>query len=344
MDRPKQADVAKLAGVSRATVSYVLSGRAGGAIAVADDTRERILAAAQQLGYVPDAGAQSLKSGATRMIGATCPDLGNPHMWEILHGADVAVRAQGYDLNIISTHLQYENERGAIQQLLRRRLDGLIMTLTNAEQHHEDLKALARRHSPVVILGDYDHTVADLDTVTPGHREGAAQLMTHLLALGHRRISFLYGVASESFGRERLDTYFNTLRAAGVQPDDQLVEVCGVTVAQAYAAAQRILARTPRPTAIVAINDQLAIGVLRAVADAGLRVPEDISIAGFDDINLAQFMVPALTTVKVMANEIGQRAVALIFDRLKDPNCPTQQITMPAQLAIRASTGPVSRR
>jgi LacI family transcriptional regulator len=141
-------------------------------------------------------------------------------------------------------------------------------------------------------------------------------------------------------GNERLTSYQQTLTQAGITPDPQLVINCGITIEDGYQAALHMLDCRPKPTAILVINDLLAIGVLRAITDKGLKVPDDISVAGFDDIDMASFLTPALTTVRVFGDDIGKTAVSLILERLKDPNRPAQHIQLPAQLVLRASTGP----
>ena len=340
MKYPTQEDVARRVGVSRATVSYVLSGRDSGPISVTGETRQRILQAAEEVGYVPDASAQSLRRGATNMIGFTLPDMNNPHMWQIVRGADQTARAAGYDLLLISTAHDFKLEKSALLELSRRRIDGLVLAQTHVEQLDADIRSLARQQRPLVILGDYDDQISDLDTVNPGHREGAVQLVTHLIQNGHSRIGFIFGVARKPLGNERLVSYQQTLAQAGIPPDPQLVINCGITIDDGYQAALRLLECQPRPTAIIVINDLLAIGVLRAITDVGLKVPEDISVAGFDDIDMASFLTPALTTVRVFGDDIGKTAVSLILERLKDPDRSAQHIQLPAQLILRASTGP----
>jgi LacI family transcriptional regulator len=344
MKYPTQEDVARRVGVSRATVSYVLSGRESGPISVTEETRQRIIQAAEEVGYVPDASAQSLRRGATHMIGFTLPDMNNPHMWQIVRGADLTARAVGYDLLLISTVQDYQLEKSALLELSRRRIDGLVLAQAHINQLNMDIRVLANQQRPVTVLGDYDDNIHDLDTVTPGHREGAVQLMAHLIQLGHCCIGFVFGVAREPLGKERLTSYMQALRQAGITPDPQLVINCGITIEDGYQAALRILDSKPMPTAILVINDLLAIGVMRAIADKGLRVPEDISVAGFDDIDMASFLTPALTTVRVFGDDIGITAVNLILERLKEPDRPAQHIHLPAQLVLRASTGPAPAR
>jgi LacI family transcriptional regulator len=343
MKAPTQADVARIANVSRATVSYVLNGRSGGAISVAEDTRQRILSAAEQLGYEPNASAQSLRLKSTKSIGFTIFDQANPHNWQIVHGADEEARACGYKLLLISTTMDLERERASTRELLRHRIDGLVLSQTHRDQMIEEFKALIRRQSAVVLLGSYGTHPPELDTVTPGHAAGAAQLMKHLLELGHRRIGFVFGVAAEPLGCERMAAYRKQLQQCGIPVDESLIKRCGVTIADGYRAALDLLSRgacEARPTAILVINDLLAIGVLHAASELGLRVPADVSVAGFDDIEMAPYLNPALTTIRVNAEEVGRAAVRLILERVSDPERPPQHVHVAARLVQRESTGP----
>lgn len=342
MKRPTQADVARLAEVSRATVSYVLSGRGDGPITVTEGTRQRVLKAAEQLGYEPDAAAQSLRLRASKTIGVLIPDLTNPHYWQIVRGAEQEAQSRGYDLLLTNTCLDQDRERSGVQALLRRRIDGLVLLLTFGDYLGDMLKMLARRRSPVVLLG-VESELYGLDSVNPDYSDGASQLMKHLLALGHRRIGLVCGVARPTLAQDRLDAYRQGLQMAGLPFDENLVIRCGSTMADGHRAAMQLLQCKPRPTAILAINDLLAFGVLRALAKSGLRVPADLSVAGFDDIDASAYTNPPLTTVQGHAEEMGRIALRLILERMSNAERPPQNIRIPAQLIERESTGPAPR-
>jgi LacI family transcriptional regulator len=165
--------------------------------------------------------------------------------------------------------------------------------------------------------------------------------MEHLLGLGHRRIGFIYGVAVREAGLDRLQPYEAALRAAGIAVEPGLVVSCGPSVEEGYRAARELLAGSPRPTAIIAINDLLAVAAIRAAADAGLRVPADISVAGFDDVPLARYYVPRLTTVHREMDRVGGIAVGLLLERIGNPALPARMRHVPSVLQVRESTGPV---
>ena len=336
MKRPTQQDVATQAGVSRATVSYVLNGQAKGPISITEETRQKIFQAADQLGYEPDAAAQSLRLQSSKTIGVLIPDMFNPHYWQMVRGVEGFLQSKNYDLLLTSVSLNPDRERAALRSLLRRRVDGLILVLTYADQEDRELKTIIRRRSPVVLLGGMSDGV---DTVGPDDESGTSQLMQHLIELGHRTIGFVFGVATPQLGAHRLTTYKQKVSEAGVSNIDHLVVQTGPTMQDGYQAALRLLDSSPRPTAIVAINDLLAIGVLRACADRGLRVPEDISVAGFDDIDQAVYLNPALTTVQMNAGEMGLTAARLLFKRMEDSDREHEHHLIPTRLIRRASTG-----
>jgi LacI family transcriptional regulator len=322
-------------------VSYVLSGRTGGSISVADETRSRVLQAAGQLGYEPNSTAQSLRLRANKTIGLLVPDTGNPYYWQLLQGAEAEAQACGYDILLVNTALDPHREREAVRAVLRRRVDGLLIILAFRDQVIEEVRNIVGRRNAVVLIGEAATIDNRLDSVRSDHAGGALQMMAHLLALGHRHIGFVFGVAGPPLGQERLLAYRQSLQDAGVMDDASLVEHCGVTLEDGYRAAHRLLDRAPRPTAILVINDLLAIGVLRAINERGLRIPDEISVAGFDDIAMTRYLSPPLTTVRVHAEEVGRTAMRLCFERMRDPERPLQSVCVPAELVRRGSTGPV---
>jgi LacI family transcriptional regulator len=333
--RPTQTDVAQLAGVSRATVSYVINGVEDNQ--VSSETRDRVLAAVHELGYLPDAMAQSLRSGSTNTIGLLIPDMDNPHYWHVAKGVEQETQQHDYDLMLISSALDVDREHNSIKALSRRRMDGLILIVSYFEQVRAAIQRLMRQQRPLVLLNrqldSVDYVGADLGV-------GAGQAMQHLLAHGHRRIGFIFGVASPELGSRRLDAYRDALETADIGVDEALIVHCGTTIEDGYQAAMRLLAQAPRPSAIMVVNDLLAFGALRAAIDCGLRVPDDLSITSFDDINFALYTQPRLTTVGIDATALGRTAAQMIFRRLQDPTLPPQQEALTSQLIVRDSTGP----
>ena len=332
--RPTQADVARLAGVSRATVSYVLSNRTGGRIPITEQTRQKVLAAVEELGYAPSALARSLRSGVSRTIGILMPAVHNPHYWDILAGAEEKITAQGYHLALVTANLDPKRERHCLQSLFQHRLDGLILVPTFIDKFTDELQKLSERNSPVVLITPMEGA----DWVFPDIRNGAEAMMDHLLGLGHRRIAFINGVARRNLSQTREDVYIEKIGAAGISLDSDLLVTCGYRIGDAYLATRAVLDLDEPPTAIWTVNDLLAVGALRAIHERGLRVPDDVAVAGFDDIDLAQQLYPPLTTVHMPATEMGARAAEFLFERLENPRRDLMQELMPTSLVVRQST------
>jgi LacI family transcriptional regulator len=337
MKRPTQSDVAKLAGVSRATVSYVVSGSLD--VPISDETRKRVLDAVSQLNYAPDARARSLRSGDSNTIGLLIPDLHNPHYWSIVQGVEETVRRQGYDLLLTSTSLDPEREAQTLAALSSRRVDALILTLSFLEQSKSSLTHLTVNGYPVVTLGN---TSFNADAVVATYRTATAQIMAHLLTQGHTRIGFIFGVGSKELATNRMAVYQESLIEAGIAVDPELIDYSGPRIEDGYQAALRLLARTPRPTALLVINDWLAIGALRAIGEEGLRVPEEISIASFDDTEMAAYLNPPLTSVRSNGHELGRQAAIMALERLQQPGRPIHRVQIEAELVMRQSTGAVN--
>jgi len=338
MNRPTQVDVARLAGVSRATVSYVLNGVTEGRVPISDETRRRVLDAIEELGYEPDARAQALRSGTTNTIALIIPDLRNPHYCEYATGIEEAARAAGYHLLLSSTTLNDEYAVDIFKDLSRRRFDGLIIAssfILESDEAQATLAHIRKRGLPIVELSEN----YGVDSVAADYREATKEVMSYLLSLGHRRIGLIYGVAGHEVAEDRLQPYRDTLSAAGISVEADLIVECGPTIEDGYQASLKLLKLASRPTAIITINDLLAIGALRAVADLGLHIPADLSLVGYDNIPMANYFVPRLTTVTKDAHTLGTQAFEVLLARMQTPGLPRQRIHSPARLIIRESTG-----
>jgi LacI family transcriptional regulator len=343
MKAPTQIDVARKAGVSRATVSYVLNSVTNGKVPISDETRQRVLGAIDELGYVPDARARALRSGDTKTLGLILPDISNPHFWETAEGVEQEARDAGYHLLLSNFALKYEYANEIFNDLSHRRIDGLILmggfTIALGEVD-ESLHRFLKRRLPIVEIGDHYSVRYEFDRVSSTYYEATVEAMSYLLSLGHRRIGLLYGTEIAELARDRYQPYQESLQAAGLPIEQDLIIECGSTIEDGYQAASRYLAMRERPTAIIAINDLLAIGAIRAITDKGLRIPEDISLLGYDDIPMARYLVPRLTTVSKDISSLGRAAVKLLLARIQQPERPYQTEHSPARLIIRESTGP----
>jgi len=344
MKRPTQADVARLAGVSRATVSYVVNDQTGGRVPISEETRQRVLDAIAELDYVPDARAQALRSGSTKTIGLIVPDIHNPHFWEIADGVEQEANAAGYHILLSSIPPENKFAEDIFKDLSHRRIDGLVMVpsfIYHSEEAQKTLDNLLKRRVPIVaMMGDQGDVSNEIDRVISDYRDTTREVMNHLLSLHHRRIGFIYGIAVPELGNDRLFAYRESLEAAGLPLDPDLVVECGPTIEDSYQATRQLLVLPSPPTAILAINDLLAVGALRAIRDLNLEVPQDISLVGYDNIPLAKYLVPRLSTASKDGEKMGREAVRLLLARLQDPDRPCQKIGLPARLILRESTGP----
>lgn len=343
LKRPTQLDVARKAGVSRATVSYVLNDRTNGRVPISEQTRKRVLKVIDELGYEPDTRAQSLRSGDTKTIGLIIPDMHNPHFWENADGVEQEARAAGYQLLLSSMDLSAEYGEDIFKNLSGRRIDGLVLPgsfIENSKEARKTLGRVLKRKLPVVEISDHPNEDLQIDYVISDYNQVTLEAMSHLLSLNHRRIGFINGVAKPELGLDRLLPYQNSLQDAGLPLDQDLIIHCGPTIEDGYQASMELLKRPARPTAIIVINDLLAVGVLRAAADLGLQIPIDLSLIGYDDIPQAKYLVPRLTTASKDAVRLGREAVILMLERIQNPNRPPQIINIPARFIIRESTGP----
>ncbi len=290
------------------------------------------------LEYEPDARAQSLRRGASRTLGVLLPLYENPFFWHILRGISLEAETAGYSLLLSHSSLTPEQERHSLKELAQQRVDGLVLVIGFKMLPAPILKELRKSSRPVVQI---TNTESEFDYVLDGYSEGTRALMGYLLGLGHRKIGFVYGVAGAPQGYDRLFTYRDVLVEAGLPADDRYVQPCGAELDDGYQAARDLLSREDRPTALLAINDLLAIAALRAASDLGLRVPQDVSIASFDDIPFARYTVPRLTTVSGQPEQDGRGAVRLLLKRLQEPERPQEMVKSVWKLNVRESTGPV---
>jgi LacI family transcriptional regulator len=322
-------DVAGRAGVSAATASRVLSGSAH---AVSVGTRRRVLAAARGLGYLPNMLARSLLTRETSAVGVLVPDVSNPYYAVILRGIEDAAGETGRAVILCNTDRRPDKLRSYLRTLLERRVDGLIVA--GGAIRRADLAHL-RGAPPVVVVGRHD---VPFPSVRVDNVRAAMAATRHLIDLGHRRIACLAGPPASSTAVDRLAGYRRALLSSGlaVRPDD--VVTAEFSLDGGRRGAERLYARDDPPTAVVAGSDQMAIGVLRALHERGLRVPDDVSVVGFDDSPLAACTIPALTSVAIPMYEIGRGAMGLLLRLLQGGRAAS--VAMPAELRVRETTAP----
>ncbi len=320
--------------MSRSTVSYVLNDQQQLKVPISEETRQRVMQAIEELGYEPDARARSLRQGHTKIVGVIMPVIQNPFFWQTLSGISLALQEAGYSLHLAYNPQDAQQGASIVRELARQRVDGFILLAAVKYMLPELSDYLRKAGQPVVEI---TATAAEFDHVIHGYSGGTRALMAHLLELGHRRIGFIYGVTQEVQGFARLSIYRQVLREAGLAP---FAAHCSDQLEDAYRAAHALLSHPDRPTALLVINDMLAIPVMRAARDLGLAIPDDLSVAGFDDIPFSSYTIPRLTTVSGKAEESGCAAVQLLLRRFAEPDLPQQVTTAEVQLIVRESTGP----
>lgn len=335
---PTQADVARLAGVSQTTVSLIINELEGAPAPVAEETRQRVLRAIEELSYFPNARARSLSKGRSGIIGLLIPDSYNPFFWEVVRGVESEAYRREYGIIVTSTGLNADREEYCLRLINQRHTDGFIFLPTFGERVRDELRSLRDRGHPLVLLGT--DVVREVDLVMPDNYVGAREALAHLLDLGHHRIAFIHAVARPELGQERLQAYREGIHNAGLTIDESLIHHCGPTFEEGYLATQRLLNLPSPPTAIFAVNDYIAISSLQAIYSQGLRVPADISVIGFDNIEQSRHMWPPLTTVNINGEQAGRAAAQLLFERIEDPDRPPQTLNIDSSLIVRASTAP----
>jgi len=325
--------VAQRAGVSIATVSHVINNTRH----VSDDLRSRVLAAIEELNYQPSAVARSLRCKRTRTIGMVIPDNCNPFFAEVARGIEDASFEQGYNVILCNSDGDVEKELDYLELLIGKRVDGIVLVSAGDSQATVDL--LAGQEAAVVIV---DREISDLraDLVMTDNLQGGYQATSYLLGLGHRRIACIAGPSPLTPSAARVAGYRMALTKAGVRVDEQLILTGDFQSHNGYAAMRTLLALTEGPTAIFACNDMMAIGAICAIHQAGLSVPEDISVVGFDDIALASFTCPPLTTVAQAKHAMGILAFEILRERMQDEGLPPRRELLETELVIRDSCRP----
>lgn len=328
----RMLDVARHAGVSETTVSHVLNGTRKVRPATADAVHRAI----QALGYEPNSVAQSLARSSTRSLGVALSDLGNHYCAELVQGIEAATSARGYTLLLADTHDSPAEELQAVRELQQRRVDGILLATTEIEPN-ESLLHLARHETPVVLIDRLSSLLHD--QVGVENRRSTAKLVAHLVALGHSRIGFLCGLDHVATSRERLEGYRSGLKSAGLAFRADLVRQGGSQTGPARVATHELLALRERPTALIAANNLMTLGAMRALHEAEMNVPNDMAVVSFDDFEWADIFSPRLTTMAQPTAEIGATAVQLLLDRIDQPDRAPRTIRLKPELRVRDSCG-----
>jgi LacI family transcriptional regulator len=324
-------DVAKAAGVSVASVSRALNGRDN----VTDETRHRILDVATKLRYRPNDAARSLITKRTQTIGAVLPDLHGEFFSELIRGIDVAARAQGLHLLVSSSHGDVDEATAAIRAM-QGRVDGLLVMSPHVDASflHESLPEAL----PAVLM-NAPQDRSRFPTLNLDNHGGAVAMTRHLLGRGHRRIAMIGGPAGNLDADERRRGWLDALGEASLARDALLLDG-DFSEESGYAAGKRIVALAQRPDAVFAANDMMAVGCLIALVESGVRVPDDVALAGFDDVPIARYVTPQLTTVRVRIADLGRAAFNRLVAELEAPgSLPVHNEVLPCEIVVRASSG-----
>jgi DNA-binding LacI/PurR family transcriptional regulator len=332
--RPTLETVAARAGVSKSLVSLVLRGSPK----VSPARREAVMRAVAELGYRPNAAARLLAERRSRIVGVLLNDLRQPWFADMLDGLTPALHAGGKQILLGDGRIDRMMDEPLTWSFLDLGVDGLV--LAGSVPASQAVTGVASK-IPTVAVGGMDPGLPHVDVLANDNHLGAALAVQHLLELGHRQIAHVSGLPSTA-GASRMRGYEDTMRAAGLG-GQILVETGDMTEEGGYRGAIRLLSRPGRPTAIFAANDLSCVGVLSAAAALGVRVPEELSLVGFDNSRLARLRALWLTSVDSAAYAMGQQAARMLLARIDRPGAPAQTLLMPPRLEVRGSSGPVPR-
>jgi LacI family transcriptional regulator len=335
--RPTIDDVARAAGVSKATVSVVLNNKGS----VRGSTRDRVLAVVEEMNYRPSGRAQRVGGPKTRSIGVVIREGDNPYYADVIAGVRSVADRQGYTVLVASSEGSYDAERQAVELLREKDVDGLVLyPVLNEDTDLTHLFELKRRNFPFVLLGSIrgvQASLIDTDNVAASRRA-----VEYLISLGHTRIIHFAGPSYSMHSQERSDGIYRAFSGSRLCFTEDAIVPAGAHLEDGYRVGLEYFGRCgeqERPTAVTCFNDMVAIGLCRALAELGLRVPEDVSVIGYDDVPLLEYLPVPLTTVHVPRFEIGETAAEILIRHIT--SCETlrpEKIDMQAELVVRGST------
>ncbi len=335
-------DLAEILGVSATTVSRALSNRGR----MKAQTRQRIVEAARKYDYRPSLVAQTLASQRTNMLGVVVPMIGDTIYSQLVRGVEQVAFERGYNITLCNTDMDIQREKDYLDMLNRRRVEGIVVVPFGKRELGDDAHFLEAesRGIPVVIMEE-ELPNTSLTQVLMAGREGGKRLVNHLLELGHCRIAFVRQMPEpwKTNSQKRLQGYQDALGEAGIAFDPQLILTVDNTNGGEFGVKEltACLQKPSRPTAIVVEHDFLAAQYMAMILKMGLKIPEDVAIVGFDDVEIASLVVPPLTTMRAPSGAVGHRAAELLFERIEKgdamPNWPRQE-SIPYKLVVRQST------
>jgi len=325
-------DIAKQAGVSTTTVSRALNNKDD----INPSTKKRILKIVKQMGYTPNALARGLKIKKTGTIGVVIADISDPFFAPIVKGIEKIARKEGYHLILCDTDEDYQIEREALRTLIEKRVDGFL--ITPAQTNFEDIIELKKRRLPFVLLGrHFNFELLETDYVATDDIKGAFWATSYLIKKGHRRILFINGPSYISSAKERLAGYKRALLEAGVEINESLIREGGIKMEDGYRIMKEELERGFCFTAVFAYSDFVALGVMKALKEAHLKIPRDVAVVGYDDVDVDSFLEVPLTTVRIPKYQLGMEGFKLLKKKMTGENDFPQRVILPTELVIRKS-------
>lgn len=332
---PTIKDVARQAGVSTATVSRVLNAMD----VVSEQTKLRVEQAIDDLGYQYNALARGLKMRESKLIGHIVPSIAGPVSPVLARAVEDQAQRMGYNVILCNSFENSEKEKANINILLERRVDGIIFSAPMAPEH---LRLVRDRAVPMAII-ERRTDLPGYYCIDPDNLKGAYDAVEHLIGLGHKQVAMIVGPPSAIISRMRLDGYTKALSDAGLSASADLIAEGNYSRASGYEAMQRFLELNPRPTAVFAANDAMAIGAMQAASDVGLSIPGDVSFVGFDD-TYSELTIPQLTSVHQPLNEIGMLAMKIVEAQIRsEPGEYPLENMLPCTLTVRKSCGPAPK-
>ena len=334
-------EVAQRAGVSVGTVSNVLTG----SVPVSPKLAQRVSRAIEELNYRPSHLARSLKNRRTKMLGIIIPDISNPLFTQMARGAEDAALKNGYLLVSFNTDDQIERQEQVLAVLQSRQADGVLLVSARTTGDVAPIQKAAAGGMPVVCVDRVPRGL-EVDNVTVDNEDGARRGVEHLIALGHREIAIITGALRLQTARQRLNGYKAALRAAGLKASAALIKEGDFRTSSGYELGKELLSARSRPSALFVSSGMMALGVLHAMDELGLRCPEDVALVTFDDLGVAHPFQPQVTAVAQPAYLMGFRGVELLLDRLEGrvTSPAPQKVQLPTELIIRRSSDPGAAR
>jgi len=320
--------VAEKAEVSVNTASRAINNKPD----INENTKKRILQIAKELGYIRNAAAVALRTKKTGTIGVVIADNRNPFYAEVLNGMEEAAREKNYHIILANTQRDYRKEEEAINLLLAKRVDGLL--ITPVQDRDDDIKNLIDANIPFVVVGrDFENI--EVDAVYNDEVKGGFLATEYLIKKGHKRIVLINGFLHKSPAKGRLEGYKKALKKYRISLDESLIGVGDINIEDGYERTKQMLEENLDFTAIFAYNDMVAFGSMQAIKEKDLRIPEDIGLVGYDDIPFSSLISPALTTIRVKKQELGVESVKLLFSRINGSREKTKKIMLDVEFVDR---------